>query len=425
MNIMRTLARTLVAVGAIASAGCDEWLTVPNPTVIDINALDPVADAPVLAGSAQQNFSVAYGWLIMYSSWFVGESDVAETFPTRNEFGRRDLVEQNGSHNTDVWFPLSQAAASAYLVLNLSDLPDPPKNINLLRGEVFLGYSYVLMAEMFCTGTVLSGPALSPLNMLDSAVAHFTKAIDIGTANGTADAVTLANVSRVGRARAHLQAGRKSQAATDAASVPAGFNFNLNYADDLANRTRLGNRLWQFIADRGSIAVSPIFRVTDPRVPQRVAPSNLLPQDANYTVDRGVPYVIQNKYPTFNAPIRLASKMEADYIAAEAGGDATMLALIQARRAANGQPPYNGGVTGSTLYTEFMWQRGYEFYLEGKRLGDFRRADAAGQGSAVGGMPVPGSTYWKPGFAPVGAQKCWLLPTPEIDNNPNLSPGGN
>ena len=339
MKIMRTLARTLVAVGAIASAGCDEWLTVPNPTVIDINALDPVTDAPVLAGSAQQNFAVAYGWLIMYSSWFVGESDVAETFPTRNEFGRRDVVEQNGSHNTDVWFPLSQAVASAYLVLNLTGLPTPERNINLQRAEFFLAYGYVNMAEMFCTGTVLSGPELTTLNMLDSAVAHFTKAIDIGTANGTADAITLANAARVGRARAHLQAGRKTQAIADANSVPAGFSFSLNYADDLANRTRLGNRLWQFIADRGSIAVSPIWRVVDPRVPQRVAPPNLLPQDANYTVDRGVPYVIQNKYPTFASPIRLASKMEADYIAAEAGGDATMLALIQARRAANGQPP--------------------------------------------------------------------------------------
>lgn len=422
MKTMRTLARTLVAVGAVASAGCDEWLTVPTPTVIDISALDPVADAPTLAGSAQQNFAVAYGWLIMYSGWFAGESDVAETFPTRNEYGRRDVVEQNGSHNGDVWFPLSQAAASAYLVLNLPNLPTPASNINLLRGEVFLGYSYVLMAEMFCRGTVLSGPALTTAAMLDSAVAHFTKAIEIGTANGSADAVALANVSRVGRARAHLQAGRSAQAAADANSVPAGFNFNLNYVDDLSNRTRLGNRMWQFIADRGSNAVSPVWRVSDPRVPQRVAPSNLQPQDPNYAVDRGVPYVIQNKYPTYASPMRLASKLEADYIAAEAGGDAAMLALVQARRAANGQPAYNGGTTGLEMYTEFMTQRGLDFYLEGKRMGDFRRADGKGQGAAVIGMPVPGSTYFKPGFAPVGNQKCWVLPTPEIDNNPSVGP---
>lgn len=421
MKILRSLSRALLAVGVIyTAAGCDQWLTVPTPGVIDADALDPTADATLLAGSAQQNFSVAYGWLIMYSSWFVGESDVAETFPTRNEFGRRDVVEQNGSHNSDVWFPLSQAAASSYLVLRLPNLPEPTKNINLLRAEVMLGYSFVNMAEMFCRGTVESGPELSTVAMLDSAVAHFSSAIAIGTANGSTDAVALANVARVGRARAHLQAGRKPQAIADADAVPAGFNFNLNYADDLANRTRLGNRIWQFIADRGSIAVAPIWRVTDPRVPQRVAPSNLLPQDANYTVQRGVAYVIQNKYPAFNSPIRLASKMEADYIKAEATGTQAMLDLIQLRRAANSQGPYTGATDAASVYQEFMTQRGLEFYLEGKRLGDFRRADAANQASAVIGLPVPGAAYFKAGFAPIGNQKCWVLPTPEVDNNPNL-----
>ena len=129
--------------------------------MIDANQLDPIADAPVLALSAQQNFASAYGWLIMYSSWFVGETDVSETFPTRNEFGRRDIVAQNGSLLTDVWTPLSQAAASAYLVIN-AGLPNPGSNINVARADLFLGYSYVFMAEHFCQGTVLSGPRRGP-----------------------------------------------------------------------------------------------------------------------------------------------------------------------------------------------------------------------------------------------------------------------
>lgn len=414
MKLMRTLARTLVAVGAIASAGCSDWLTVPDPTVIDVNALDPVADAPLLAGSAQQNFAVAYGWMIMYSSWFVGETDVAETFPTRNEFGRRDIVIQNGSLTTDVWNPLSQAAASAYLVLNL-DLPDPAKNVNYARAHAMLGYSYVMMGEQFCVGTVLSGPELSTTAMLDSAIVHFTAAADIGGAVGTTDGTNLKNLALVGRARAKLQKGDKSGAIADAGLVPAGFNFNLVYVDDLANRTRLGNRMWQFTADRGSIAISPAWRVTDPRVPQRVAPSNLQPQDSNYPADRGVPYVIQDKFPTFASSIRLGSKLEADYIVAEATGTAAQLALIQARRAANGQPAYTGGTDAASVLTEFMTQRGLEFYLEGKRLGDFRRNP-----SSVLYVPVPGSTYWKPGFAPVSNQTCFPLPDDETDNNPNF-----
>ena len=100
---MRTLTRIAGAAAvALSLTACDYWLTVPDPTVIDADALDPVADAPLLAKSAQQNFATAYGQLIVYSSWFVGETDVSETFPTRNEFGRRQVTEGNGSLNGDL-----------------------------------------------------------------------------------------------------------------------------------------------------------------------------------------------------------------------------------------------------------------------------------------------------------------------------------
>src|SRR5574338_412643 len=113
----RTLAVAAILAGATA---CSDFLNVENPNVIDINAIDPVQDATALANSAQQNFAAAYGWMIMYSSWFAGETLVAETFPTRNEFGRRDVAESNGSLNTDVWQPLSLAAASTKIVLDLT-----------------------------------------------------------------------------------------------------------------------------------------------------------------------------------------------------------------------------------------------------------------------------------------------------------------
>jgi hypothetical protein len=414
MQTLRSFALRSLAAGTLLTAGCGDWLTVPDPTVIDVGSLDPVADAGLLASSAQQNFAVAYGWLIMYSGWFTGESDVAETFPTRNEFGRRDIVAQNGSLNGDVWVQLSRAASASALVVGL-DLPEPESNINYARSHLWYGYSLVLMAEQFCEGTVRSGPPLTTAAMLDSAITHFGRAISIGNAAGGATGAQIANTALVGRARANLQAGNKTAALTDANAVPAGFDYSMPYVDDLGNRTRLGNRIWQFIADRGSQAVSPIWRVDDPRVPQRVAPGNLAPQDAFYSSDRGVPYVIQDKYPSFASPIRVASKIEADYIAAEASGTAAMLALIQAQRAANGQPAYTGGTGDAAVLEEFFTQRGLEFYLEGKRLGDFRRA-----GAAVIGMPVPGSTYWKPGFAPVGSQSCYPLPIQETDNNPNF-----
>lgn len=409
-----TFRRAACALGAagllVGGAACKDFLTVDNPNVIDINAVDPVADAAALAGSAQQNLAVAYGWLIMYSSWLSGETLVSETFPTRNEFGTRQVQESNGSLSTDVWQPLALAAASSKLVLDL-DLPNPTTNVNYARVQMVRGFSFVLMAEQFCRGTVESGPELSTAAMLDSAVDHFTQAVTVGRANNTAAALAIANAALVGRARAHLQAGRNAEAAADADQVPAGFVFNLSYIDDLGNRTRLSNRLWQFTLDRGSISVAPYFRVSDPRVPY-LAPGQhtLVPQDA-----ASGPFYVQQKYPNFAAPIRLASRLEADYIKAEAGTTADRLALIDARRTANNQPAYTGATDDASVFTEFFNQRGFEFYLEGKRLGDFRRHP-----ESVGGVPETGTEYFKPGFSTIGSASCFPLPITEVDNNPNL-----
>jgi hypothetical protein len=391
------------------TTACSDFLNVENPNVIDINAVDPVQDAAALANSAQQNFATSYGWLIMYSSWFTGETLVSETFPTRNEFGRRDVAESNGSLNTDVWTPLSLSAKSTKIVLDL-ELPTPETNINRGRSFVWRGYAFLHMAMDFCSGTVDSGPELNTAAMLDSAVANFTSGMTILNANGSTDAKALATAALAGRALAHLQAGRKPQAATDAAAVPAGFVFNMPYVDDLANRTRLSNRLWQFTLDRGSMSVSESFRA-DPRVLFKAPGQHTLtPQDPS-----SGPFYIQNKYPAYATPIRLASKLEADYIAAEAGTTADQLTLIAARRTAAALPPYSGPTDASSVLTELMDQKGFDFWLEGRRLGDFRRNP-----NNVRYMPTPGAPYFKPGFPAIGNKTCYPLPLAEKDNNPNL-----
>lgn len=400
----------LLGTALIATAGCSGFLDVENPNVIDVGTVDPVDAAPTLAASAQQSYQSALGWLTMYGAWFTGEALVAETFPTRNEFGRRDIAAANVSHNAEVWFPLSQSAAQNHRVLELV-LPDPDTNIHRVRAFTWLGYSFLLMAEQFCVGTVYGGPPLTTANMLDSAVANFTAAITNGSANATPAGVELATVALVGRARAHLQAGATALALADAQAVPAGFEYLFEYADDPANRTRLSNRMWQFSFDRGSISVAPAYQVDDPRIPYlEPAEHDLSPQDAN-----AGPFFVQQKYPGYTSPMRVASKLEADYIAAEAGGTATQLALIAAQRTANAQAAYAGPGDAVSVLTEFMRQKHLDFWLEGQRLGDFRRNPAN-----VENLPVPGTAYFKPGFSPIGTQTCYPLPLAETDNNPNF-----
>jgi hypothetical protein len=53
----RAIRRTLGAAAVLASVGCNDFLTVENPNVVDVSAIDPVKDATTLALSAQQNFA--------------------------------------------------------------------------------------------------------------------------------------------------------------------------------------------------------------------------------------------------------------------------------------------------------------------------------------------------------------------------------
>ncbi len=410
-SIQRAVTRTTVGAVLVLAAACsDSFVQVTNPDRIDAATVDPSSGATTLAFSAQQNFATAFGWLAMYSGWFTEEANVSDTFPTRNEFGFRLITDLNGSLNGDVWAPISLAAASAKTVLDL-ELPNPTSNINYARAATFRGFAILTIGTDFCSGSLSSGPELTTAQLLDSAIVYFTKGVDIGKAAASADGTALANASLVGRARAKLQKGDKAGAAADAAQVPAGFNFDLRMTDDLANRTRLSNRIYQFTFDRSSISVAPYFRVNDPRVPY-LAPgvSKLNGQDA---VPGG--FYEQKKYPAYAASMRLASKLEADYIAAEAGGVTAQLALIAARRTAAGQTPYVGAIDAASVLAELMTQKAFDFYLEGKRLADFRRVPAA-----VKGITPAGGAYFKPGYSNVGTQTCYPLPRVERDNNPNM-----
>ncbi len=409
----RATARTIACAALwMATAACsDKFVAVTNPDVIDAATVDATSGATTLALSAQQNFASSIGLLAVYGGWFTEEGNVSDTYPTRNEFGFRLISDLNADLSGTVWQPLSLAAASAKTVLDLT-LPNPAANINLARAATFRGFAILHIATDFCTGTLSSGPELTTTQLLDSAIFWFSKGVEVGRANGSADGAALANAALVGRARARIQKGDKAGAASDAAGVPAGFVFNLQMTDDASNRNRLGNRVFTFTFDRSSISVAPWYRTGDPRVPY-IAPGQPGALNGQDAVPGG--FYRQIKFNAYNAPMRLASRLEADYIAAEAGDASAQLALIAARRAANGRPAYSGGTDAASVLRELYDQRAFEFYLEGKRLADFRRSPAS-----VSSMTPAGAPYFKPGYANVGSQSCYPLPRTERDNNPNM-----
>jgi len=409
----RAFPRTVIGMAlALSATACgNDFFKVTNPNVIDAAEVDGASSAGSLSASVQQNFATAVGTFIQFSSHFTGETYIMETSGAQNEFGRREVSELNGQAFAQ-WRDMSLAAASAKLMLDL-ELPTPTTNINIARAATFRAYAMLFLATDFCTGALSSGPELNNAQMLDSAVFWFTKGMEVGTTNASAAGVALARTTLVDRARAKLQKGDKAGALIDANAVPDGFTFMLTFQDDLANRVRLSNALWRGTVDRSVISVPPYYQTTDPRV--KWLPPGQHPYNA-WDAAAGA-YVIQQKYTGYASPIRLASKLEAEYIAVEASGDmAQQLVLINRQRRSVSLPDYSGPVNAASVLRELFDQKGFDFWLEGMRLADFRRQPIA----ASRYVPVAGSAYWRPNLGTVGTQTCYPLPFQERDNNPNF-----
>jgi hypothetical protein len=280
-----------------------------------------------------------------------------------------------------------------------------------------LGFALEMMAESMCAGVIQGGPQLSDAQLIDTAITRFTNAVTIATAAGSSGA-TILNASNVGLARAYLQKGDNAHASQTAALVPASFATNVITSANVSTQGTLGNLFYGITA--GAQIVAPkLYRVGDPRLPiDSTRPGATL---------NGVPYVVQAKYNGYGAAIRLASGLEAQYIAAEAAihgsnSTAAALSLINTRRAAGGQGAYAGATDTLSVMGELLNQRARDFWLEGKKLGDLRRNPSVPL-TAVLTDPAAAPTYFPSKNPPAfGANFCAPIPPQETSANPNFNP---
>jgi hypothetical protein len=293
--------------------------------------------------------------------------------------------------------------------------------LDLARAYYVSGIEILLMAEYYCGGTIADHSVTPPepqgpmttAELLDAAIADFEDAKTVAQAAGGSEATALANAAQVGIARAHLQAGRKSQASSAAAAVPADFNFTLWHMDDSSNRS-LGNSVWGFSEARIALVTPPAFRAMadagDPRI--SYVNMNRVAQDGVLTFYR------QNKYKGWGDAERFASGLEARYIKVEADQNAgAMLTFINERRAVGNQAPLAATTDMAVLMTELMEQKTRDFWLEGKRMGDLRR-NAQYLPYVI---PAGDATYYKPELGIVKAASCWPIPRNECDRNPGFA----
>lgn len=411
----RKLTAAALAAALLSTAACDSFLDVKNPNNLEAEAIDEERDRTLLSQSAFQTLVSGVGEMFVYVAWFTNEARVGDTFPTRNEFGRRDVTESNGHTTNEMWGTLHNTHQFAKETARRISAAGP--SLDLARAHFTAGYAALFVGEWFCEGTIAESwttprGVMPSTEVLDTAIMHLTKANEIArTLTGT-EASGITNAALVGIARAHLQAGRKTQASAVAGQVPANFVFNILHMDDPSNRA-LGNDIWSYSEARISLVVGPEFRAMaaagDPRI--SFVNTGRPAQDGVLNFDR------QNKYKGWGDAERLASGLEAQYIKVEADGNpAAMLAFINQRRAAGNQAPLPATTTDPTvLLRELMEQKTRDFWLEGKRIGDLRRHGA----TIVPYILPPGNTYYKSALGQVSNQVCWPVPQSEKFNNPN------
>jgi hypothetical protein len=391
-------------------AGCS--MDVSDPSVVDAATIDPIADARVFSLSAQQNFYVAYAGLINNTGIYANELWTGAVRNETNDIARHVIVDTNVDLSGAFWAPMQQVIGTNDQVVSvLRGSPTFNTDIAAARSSLWAGLAVEYLGEIFCEGVLHVGPSLTPAQMMDSAIVRLQQAVTIATALTGAEATRILNTARVGLARAYLQKGDNANALAAANLVAANFTSSTVHVDDPQARGRLSNGVYVASLLTTQIVAGLYRALADPRV--TFADAGINAQDGRNRLFR------QTKYAAFTAPIRIASGLEARYIAAEAqlkinGTTAPALTLIAERRTAGSQPAFTGTTTAAVL-AELMDQRARDFWLEARHLGDIIRNPTA---AAL--VPPVGSVFYKSEYGNFLPVACLPIPFAEKANNPNF-----
>jgi len=391
---------------------CDGLLEVSNPGRVSEGDLSNPALVQTLVNSALGQFECAYTNYVATSGIMANEYVNASSWLDINGWGWRgiELKTITGSCPTTrtatglgAYTPLQQARYQAEdAALRIEAFPEEQvqnKSEKLGLLSAYAGYSYVLLGEGYCEMAIDQGPLMTPQEVLAIAETKFSEAIGFAQAAGREDLRLLATA---GRARTRLDLGNLSGAAADADEIPEGFLWNAEYSTTDARRE---NRVYNLNRNSHYLSVEVTKNMNlmaggepDPRISFT---------DAGVKGHDGVTeQYYQNKYPTADSPIPMASWREAQLIIAEARPSETIDA-INRLRASQGIPDVTTE-EAADLEALVIEERRRQLFSEGHRLNDMLRHH----------IPFPTGENHK--GQPWGTMTCMPLPDQEKINNPNI-----
>ncbi|MBX6365113.1 MAG: RagB/SusD family nutrient uptake outer membrane protein [Gemmatimonadetes bacterium] len=427
------------------AAGCDvgdKLLKAKNPAAIDEGSLNDPKLVDVLVNSAIGELQQAYADpFIWRGSMLTDEQVTGINWEQTARINQRILPYGDG--DADVMYRELQrfrAVADSGSELIRGLVKDPSTDIRLAKDLAYAGYAYILMGEALCGANISRGGQLgtqvyTPDELTEMAIPKLQEALTIALATSDPEGPRVANLARVGLARANLQLGKMDEVKKYAAQVPADFVWWVAYSN---NSEREQNPMYgQTHGTNKTLGVHPHFLLygafgtqgqtnqTDPRIqytPNWSTGHNQLTK--LYVPYASLPYSTYNGQTQANGgkpaeiqldtDIKLASGLEAQHDYAEADGPtAATLAFVNARRAYGNQPPVD--LSGDALMAELREQRGRDLYMGGFRLGDIRRWKKLNNVDLFPTGPHVNATW-----GDYGTATCFPIPLQEYNGNPDL-----
>jgi len=287
------------------------------------------------------------------------------------------------------------------------------------------GMLLTITAENYCNGLPLwDGQSdLLPVTATYSTTELYVKAIaEFNTALGLTSVASTRSLATVGKARATLDKATPATLAADAAAaaalvtaIPTSYKYNAIFGTSTAG---LGNAVYDWASATKNFGVLnreggnglDFVSAQDPRV--KIDTTKVSAgQDGTRTP-------ALNQYTSLDAPVTVASGIEARMIEAEsqlANGDPNWInTLNAARTTVAGLAPLVPAATPAAQLDQLFRERAFWMYLTAHRLGDMRRlVRQYGRGIET---VYPTGNYFKGGSYGTDAV---LVPHQDETNNPN------
>ncbi|MGQ0647437.1 MAG: RagB/SusD family nutrient uptake outer membrane protein [Gemmatimonadaceae bacterium] len=414
MTISRTIIRSarLAPVGLVVLLSACE-LDVINPGPIQAASLDDRNALAAVVNGAGRDLAEGLNWVA-----YTGAAVAREIHPAGSTGSFGITPQQQAGKlledDVNVHWNLSQRArwtaedgvARVKRILGAA----AGNSVTLAQALVWSGYANRHLGGNFCDGVINGGPKEPYTIYLERAEASFTEAITVAQAATNANLVSAATA---GRASVRLLRNNLAGAATDAAAVANAFVYRMPYYTtdlDQQNRIHWASANQPYRAHTVWNTFYETYRKTtrDPRVPFDSSATQLVGDAAVGNLGR-VRWYFQTKHALATSPINLSSGWEMRLIEAEAklvAGDVPgAMTLINGRRIALTLAPWTA-TNATEAWTALKRERGIELWLEGRRLGDFRRWAALNRPGTAEDM--------------TGRDLCFTTPLSEKETNPNF-----